>query len=286
MAILLGLVSALGWGATDFLARLASRRSGALRTLLAGQAVGLVVLTALAAADRAGLARALDAPPSAWALGAAAGLVNVGATFALFRGLATGALALVSPVTASYGAVTTALAALAGEALGGVTAAGIAVTVLGVATAALPPRAGPGPTRGVGRGGLGWAVLASLGYGLGFWAQGAFAVPRLGTVLPVWLHYAAGLPTVAALAARTGALRPRGPLPPLLGTGLLGALAYAAFAAGLGTGQVAVVTVLSSLATAVTVLLARALLRERLAPHQWAGVAAIVAGIGLIDAGR
>jgi len=49
---------------------------------------------------------------------------------------------------------------------------------------------------------------------------------------------------------------------------------------------VAVVTVLSSLSSAVTVLLARALLHERLLPRQWAGVVAIVVGLVLINAGR
>ena len=55
--------------------------------------------------------------------------------------------------------------------------------------------------------------------------------------------------------------------------------------AGLATGQVAIVTVLSSLQSAIAVGLACALLGEHLARHQWLGVAVIVAGLGLVRLG-
>ena len=45
MGILLGLLTALSWGASDFLARFASRRIGSLRTTLYMQLFGLVLLT-------------------------------------------------------------------------------------------------------------------------------------------------------------------------------------------------------------------------------------------------
>ena len=72
----------------------------------------------------------------------------------------------------------------------------------------------------------------------------------------------------------------------MLGIGLLGSASFIAFSVGLGTGQVAVVTVLSSLSTAVTVLLARVVIGERVLSRQWVGIGTIVLGLALIDAGR
>jgi drug/metabolite transporter (DMT)-like permease len=71
----------------------------------------------------------------------------------------------------------------------------------------------------------------------------------------------------------------------VLATGLIGLVAFAAYLLGLQTGAVAMVTVLSSLAGAVTVLLALVLLKERLAPRQWAGVVAALGGVLLLNAG-
>ena len=57
------------------------------------------------------------------------------------------------------------------------------------------------------------------------------------------------------------------------------------FSIGLGTGNVAVVTVLSSLQSTVAVALASVFLRERLTAHQWIGVALVALGLGLVRAG-
>jgi uncharacterized membrane protein len=67
--------------------------------------------------------------------------------------------------------------------------------------------------------------------------------------------------------------------------GAVAVLGFVVVSMGLATGRVAIVTVLSSLQTAVTVGLACVFLRERLARHQWVGVSAIVVGLGLVRLG-
>ena len=64
---------------------------------------------------------------------------------------------------------------------------------------------------------------------------------------------------------------------------LLDTLAFVAFNLGIGSAYTSIVTALASLFSAVTVLLAWAILRERLAPAQWAGVAVILAGVLLVS---
>ncbi|HZS59457.1 MAG TPA: DMT family transporter, partial [Gemmatimonadaceae bacterium] len=61
-----------------------------------------------------------------------------------------------------------------------------------------------------------------------------------------------------------------------------GVLGYIAYSSGLSTGHIAIVTVLSSLASGVTVLLARVVLSERLTRRQWAGVGAILLGVAML----
>ena len=190
MAIVLGLLTALGWGTTDLLVRLAGRRLGVLRAMFFGQCIGFVMLTAWLALSPASASRAAGA--AAWVAAVAAAFVTLGATASLFHGLAVGRLSVVSPVSASYGAVTAILAIVSGEALTPGAAAGVALTICGVALASsasggvrgTPP--GPG-TRGAGNAGLGWALLAALNFGVGSWLLGVFAVPALGRAMPVWI---------------------------------------------------------------------------------------------------
>jgi drug/metabolite transporter (DMT)-like permease len=103
----------------------------------------------------------------------------------------------------------------------------------------------------------------------------------------VWLNAlvsACAVSSAALLTRRSLAPPPPGARWTVVAAGLLGSAAFLAYLAGLETGRVAVVTVLSSLAGAVTVLMAFVLLRERLAPRQWAGVAAALAGVLLLNA--
>ena len=60
-------------------------------------------------------------------------------------------------------------------------------------------------------------------------------------------------------------------------------MAWLAYIAGTESSYATIVTALASLFSVVTVLLAWRFLRERLAVHQWAGVAAILCGILLVS---
>jgi drug/metabolite transporter (DMT)-like permease len=64
---------------------------------------------------------------------------------------------------------------------------------------------------------------------------------------------------------------------------VLDTAANVAYNLGITISLTAVVSVISSLFSAVTVLLAWFFLRERLARWQWAGVAAILVGIALVS---
>jgi drug/metabolite transporter (DMT)-like permease len=134
------------------------------------------------------------------------------------------------------------------------------------------------------RAGALWAILACIGYGAQFWIQGRFAVPRLGPVIPVWIYY---LFSTLVLAVAATVRRPSLALSQVgaisvFGTGAVAVTGFISLSAGLATGRIAIVTVLSCLQSAITVGLACAFLGERLSKHQWMGVGAIAVGLGLL----
>src|SRR5260221_12485866 len=117
MGILLGVLTALTWGGSDFLARFATERMGTLRTLLYMQLTGFILLT-LALPWLGGwghLAHGSGWQPLAW--GALAGCVNAVSTLGLYRSFENGKKAVVAPLPAHHPVLTLTLALLSGERL-------------------------------------------------------------------------------------------------------------------------------------------------------------------------
>ncbi len=288
MGVLLGLAAALGWGVADFFIRSVTRELGAYATLFWMQLAGLVALVGVVLATGVN-PEALGAKPgmlrvaslSTWGWACLAAVINLVASLALYRAFEVGVLAVVSPIAASYAAVTVVLSLLSGEHLGLLRGAGIGLVLLGVALTATT--FGPGPKSSAG---IGWAALSALAYGLTFWVLGFRVTAELGGVLPI-LVVRLLTPIMLALASR----RARQPLGwpagrvrwVLISVGLLDTAAMVANAVGLNLEQVAVVNVLASLYTVVTVVLAWLLLRERLRWTQWLGIATVMGGVVLVN---
>ena len=223
-------------------------------------------------------------PLSVWSLAVGSNLMILGATALFYRALVIGSFSVVAPIVSTYGAITALLSALLGEALGVAAAGGIAVAVLGAAMASVPARWNAGE-RATGKG-AGLAVTAAALYGVGFCVQAHYVVPKLGHLIPVWLYYGLGV----SLLGTTGLLLGRDLSPPriaqvpvVLGTGLAASGAFVALTLAVTGGDVAVPTVLASLASVVTVILARVLIKEQVALHQWAGIGAVIAGLVLLN---
>src|SRR5437763_2390999 len=132
MGILLGVLTALTWGGSDFLARFATERMGTLRTLLYMQLIGFILLT-MALPWLGGWGHLADGSGwQPWAWGILAGLINSVSTLSLYRSFEIGKMALVAPLSASYPALSVTLSVLSGERLSTARAAGIVCTMLGV----------------------------------------------------------------------------------------------------------------------------------------------------------
>jgi drug/metabolite transporter (DMT)-like permease len=283
-ALLLGLASALGYGITDYLAGIAGRAVGIWRSIFYGDLAALAVLS-IGFARPCGGACAAAAHASGWAAALGAGVVLLTAALLLTRGLTRGTLAVVAPVTASYGALAAVLSAASGERLSVQAGVGIVVTACGVCAVSVPA-SGRGVLRSHLRAsGFGWAAGAAVCYAVGFWLQGRYAVPALGPLIPVAVSYGLAVAITAIGMPVLGlsfALPERQHWGVVLGAGLCSAAGNAAMTIGQSTGRVAIVIVLSTLASAVTVLLSRFRDRTAVAVHQWLAMSAIIAGLILI----
>jgi drug/metabolite transporter (DMT)-like permease len=283
-SIVCGLVSAVAYGAADYLAQRAGRTVGVWRTTFYYYLIGLCTLAPWLLGTDA-LERVRNS--SGFTLGAASasGVALLVAVLLFTQGLVRGRIAVVAPITAGYGAVSALLSIMAGEAASVRSVAGIGLIVMGACTLAAPVR---DPKDTAASSGWPWALGAAGAYGVGFWLQAAYVVKPLGPLMPVWIVYATGV--VVILLARLFypiALRPPRPLSslrPTLIAALLSIVGFLALTIGVNAGRATIVVVLSSLTSGVTVLIASVLRATRLSRHQWLAVVVILCGLVLVRA--
>src|SRR5216683_6651115 len=165
MGVLLGLLTALTWGSSDFLARFATRRIGSLRTTLYMQFTGLLLLT-ICLPWVGGWGHLFDGSGwQPWAWGVLAGILNGVASLALYRSFEVGKMAVVAPLSASYPALTVVLSFFSGEHLSVFRAAGIVLVLVGVIAVARGESATSEPAAAKASNGIGWAILSAVGFG-------------------------------------------------------------------------------------------------------------------------
>ena len=277
MAVVLGLLVAVTYGVGDFFGGFASKRNTPTVVVALSQAFGLLIMVLLVVLDGRG---------PVWedvGFGAAAGSVGLIGVILLYRGLASGTMSVVAPITAvGAGVVPFAWGLLTGErptavALVGVAAALAAVALVSAADAVEDRTA----TRS--------DVLLALGAGTAFGCV-FILLGETGEDSGMWPVLAARVASVSlvltALVITRGAARPApGTLPSIAAAGALDAGANALYLLASREGLLSLVSVLSSLYPAATIVLARVVLHERMNTKQLAGIALALTGVGLIAAG-
>src|SRR5260370_35400455 len=182
MGILLGLLTALTWGGADFIARFATHRIGALRSMLYMQLIGFFVLT-ISLPWLGGWGHLADGSGwQPWAWGFLAGFLNAMAGLGVYRAFEIGKMAVVAPLSASYPALTLLLSWMTGERVSAVRIAGIICTLAGVVIVAggekTPDENDAEAVRRSGRG-MGWAIFAAVGFALLVFVFGFFILARV-----------------------------------------------------------------------------------------------------------
>jgi drug/metabolite transporter (DMT)-like permease len=280
LTVIVGLASALVYGAADFLGGTASRRISPVRVTAIAAVTGFVVLGA-----------ALPVVGGNWSreavlLGALSGVTGAVAIGLLYACLAIGPMSILSPLTAVVSAIVpVTIGLVGGERLGAIGYLALVLALVAVVLVGFVPEKGAVRPRLVG-------VVMAVGSGI---AIGAFLVivdqtPDDSGLVPLVLNRAvsgailfAAVGVLLLVARRRGSgADARGWLPGLrlaILCGIVDAAANTGLLLGLRLGELSVMAVLTALYPAGTIILAAIVLKERIAPVQIVGlVLAVAAG--------
>ncbi len=279
MAIVLALAASVSWGLADFLAGLASRRVSVPVVLLLVEGGGLVVIAVVTAVWGGPF---FDDAQDFWSA-VGAGLSGVAGLGCFYGALSLGTMSVVAPIASAGVALPVIVGIATGNRPSVVTAAGLAAIVVGVVLASREEHDDAEATE-AGRKALGLALLAAIGLG-GFVvlvdAPADFSIPWTLTV-----SRAAAMPFIALVILRTRAVFPAGRLGlGIAAVGCIDLLATVLLSTAQTKGDLSVVSVLGGMYPVVTVLLAAAVLHERVRTPQLVGIVCALGGVGAVAAG-
>ncbi|GED89649.1 EamA family transporter [Streptomyces sp. 6-11-2] len=274
LALLLALGSSLAYGCADFLGGLGARKAHVLRTVLVAAPASLAVELLLWPV----LGATFTWASVGW--GAASGVASAAAFALLYKTLAIGPMNVLSPITALVSAaLPVAVGLLQGERLGVAGLAGLPLALVAVVMVS----AGHGesssrPSR--------TALLLAFGAGAAIALQLVFLhqAPSDSGVAPLIIGRAvSSAVTLAAAAVMRRRLGPEKPAYTIsAASGVLDSLANLLFLLAARSGDLTVVAVITALYPAGTVLLARAVLAERVHRGQLVGLGTAAVAVSLL----
>lgn len=276
MATLLALVSSLAWGSADFLGGQVSKRYAPFFVVGVSQAFGLVLMLVVATASGSWSA------PGDWlgwsVLASLSGFTGLGLFYAA---MATGAVGVVSPITALGSLGPIILGLFLGDQPSMVQYLGVIVALVGVVLASGPELSGETGARpvvlAIGATVLFGICLVAIAMGSRTSAVMTMTGMRLTTVS---IMAVAGV--IALLTGRRQ--RPPGPRDTgvMAAVGVLDVTANLFYGLATATGVLALVSVLGSVYPVVTVVLAWQFLGERLKGIQYVGVVLALGGVAAV----
>ncbi|PYV71386.1 MAG: hypothetical protein DMG97_16420 [Acidobacteria bacterium] len=263
------------WGISDFLGGYTARKFNSFFLAMLGHAGGFSMVFAIAAGNH------LPLPSTrgiVWAMLAGA---SGGTALALFyRALAQGNMGLAAPVSTVIGAAIPAVFAIWAEGFPRpLTFAGFTLAVVGIWLISRCPEESGRPQ------GLGLAVISGLGFA-GFY----ICMKQAGNGTAWWLAACSRGASLVATAVITFAgrkFRPFYPAGAVIGVlaGCLDVTGTVLFVRAAQSGRLDTAVVLTSLYPVITILLARAILKERFTAWKTAGMAAALAAVPMIARG-
>ncbi|HMZ43606.1 MAG TPA: GRP family sugar transporter [Anaerolineales bacterium] len=278
LSIFLGLLAALGWGAGDFTGGIASRKTGAYRTVFYGELIGVFALF---------LVIAIISEPipdlRSWLFAMLAGALGTLGLILLYHAMAIGVMSIAAPVSALLAAALPVVVGIFREGLPAWT------TFIGFGFALFAVwmiSQGEGGVTDI------FSHLADLKLpliaGIGFGSYFVFMHEATSTGSTIWPMVASRsggmiLITIYMLVVRAEwKVEDRSAWPIIVLNGILDISGNVFFILAGQMGRLDVAAVLSSLFPGTTVMLAWIFLKERLSPTQWIGIASALTAIVLM----
>jgi drug/metabolite transporter (DMT)-like permease len=278
IAVLLALLGAASYGVSDFIGGIVGKRASPWAVAATGGIGGASVVTVFA------LVSPGDPVAADLAWGAAAGIGAGTGTAFLYRGLSSGRMGVVAPVSGVLAVVIPVMVGVVtGERPGPLVWLGIVSAVPAIWLVAREP-AVESPAR-TARSGARDGVLAGLGFGAVFACLGQ--IPDGAGLWPLVLTQLVGVVMIAVVASLVGAAWVPRTVPAWGGAcaGALGGVATTAFLVATHHGLLSVSAVVTSLYPAFTVLLAALVLREHIHRTQAWGLVLCGAAVVLVALG-
>jgi drug/metabolite transporter (DMT)-like permease len=275
VSAVLSLLSSLMWGTADFLGGAVSRRLPALAVYGISQVVGFALLVTLATATGS-----WGTEPGYWPWAIGASVLGLIGMVAFYTALSIGPMGIVSPLVSVSVVIPVAVGLIGGELPTSLQILGILLATMGILLASGPELSGAESAKPLV---LAGAALLAFGGMFVFMAKGS-EVSALMTMTGMRVTSVVMYIPILLWARSFGGARPRD-LVPLGAIGVLDAGANVLFGVATTIGLLATTAVLGSLYPVVTAVLAAILLRERLRPVQYAGVAVALGGVLLISTG-
>ncbi len=278
LSIFLGLLAALGWGAGDFTGGIASRKTGAYRTVLYGEVIGIFVLFFV-------IAIFSEPIPDlrSWLFAMLAGALGTLGLVLLYHAMTLGLMSIATPVSALLAAALPVVVGIFREGLPAWT------TFIGFGFALFAVWMISQGEEGV------TDILAHLAdlklpliAGIGFGSYFIFMHEATSTGSTIWPMVASRsggliLITVYMLVTRSSwKVEDASAWPIITLNGILDISGNVFFILAGQMGRLDVSAVLSSLFPGATVILAWIFLKERLSLNQWIGIAAALTAIVLM----
>jgi drug/metabolite transporter (DMT)-like permease len=281
LAVVLALTAAVGYGGSDFAAGLASRSAPVIQiTLLASVIGGVIVAAALPFAASPGP----NAAALAW--GFVAGLGGTLGAFALYLGFRNAAFSVAGPLSAVAAAGFSVLAGLLyGERPTALALTGIALALPAIVGVSASAGGEAGPPAGRQAAGVVYGLVAGAFFALLF-----IGLDRAGSGSGLWPVAAAAAGELMAALVAAAAVHSfvlcggRARLLAMI-AGVAGAAGTILFFFASDRGFLAITAVLTSLYPAVTIVLARTVLGERLTALRLAGLGLAGVCVSLIAVG-
>lgn len=273
LPILLGLATAVCWGAGDFCGGLASKTNSLFSVVIGSQLVGMLGLLVIALVTR----EAMPAPIHLlWSV--AGGISSAVGLSALYRALAGGKMSLAAPVAA---VVTAAVPVVASLFIAGLPER-IQVIGFGLAVAGIWLVASGESTAPIRLHDLRLPIIAGVGFGM--LLVSINQASQEGIFFPLVVVRLTCLLTMVIAATRQQPQRPIQVVqwPIIALAGILDTGANVLFGLAGQSGRLDIVAVLASLYPVSTVVLAGLILKERISRQQGIGILVVLIAIVLI----